>query len=803
MKGRFIALTMAITVAALFMGCSKQSAEELEYIPPELERYENHIEIDGQWGASNATGADGQYGIGDPFVLRYNGKYYLYPSTSDPCDGIKVFESDDLVHWEDKGFAVAQSEATVHGAYAPEVVYYNGYFYLCQSRAGKGHYIYRSESPTEGFQLISKTDGDDEDSIDYGNLGMGIDGSFYVSDDGKLYLLHTSTPAGLKYNEITDVNDIRIDTLGKAGNLETSNLHGWIEGPGIFRRGDFSYLTYTGNHVISRGYRVAYSYAENMKNLSSFIQPTDNVTLIDTDEEHYGVGHASNVNGPDLDSVYTAYHTLVGRGPARRYNLDRYLASGSILTANGVTHHPVAMPSAPTVGGYKEVLTFEEGNGYVLGRTQDYFTAEYNFIPSGSQQLFFGDAKYTISLNDGVIALTKNSGAKSELLGKATVFAAEGRFAVVRIENGDGIGYLYFNGMRVISWKAEGAAGAIGYATDEGVGYTAFSNDVFGSSDFETFKNFPTKFPATSYLKGENRGFSIAKAKRVAHGVRVGEKESTVRIGDANAVALAKGDWVKYAVDVWENGVYTIAAEVSPKSAGAKIKIKIGMSELTATIPTLDESCETVRVYLGSIKVESGVQTMRVEVLSGNAEITLFDVNEGVQESNATLYEYDAVNGTVKTDDETLTVRGENGVIFWKDTNSVNYEATITFSCSASVGTDFGLILRGSHYSYYTSQPTQSWRGYYLQFGTNLVVLKRYDYGDYGSLYAARTGNIDLTNGSSHTLVIRAEGNRFTISLDGEISFSADDYCAFFGGKLGVYVGSGELNIHSFEFQSR
>lgn len=191
------------------------------------------------------------------------------------------------------------------------------------------------------------------------------------------------------------------------------------------------------------------------------------------------------------------------------------------------------------------------------------------------------------------------------------------------------LSYLYFNGMRVISWKAEGAAGAIGYATDEGVGYTAFSNDVFGSSDFETFKNFPTKFPATSYLKGENRGFSIAKAKRVAHGVRVGEKESTVRIGDANAVALAKGDWVKYAVDVWENGVYTIAAEVSPKSAGAKIKIRIGMSELTATIPTLDESCETVRVYLGSIKVESGVQTMRVEVLSGNAEITLFGVRDG------------------------------------------------------------------------------------------------------------------------------------------------------------------------------
>jgi len=73
--------------------------------------------------------------------------------------------------------------------------------------------------------------------------------------------MHTSVPAGLKYNEITDTADIRPATIGKTQDLENANLHHWIEGPGIFRRGDYSYLTYTGNHVISKGYRVAYSYA--------------------------------------------------------------------------------------------------------------------------------------------------------------------------------------------------------------------------------------------------------------------------------------------------------------------------------------------------------------------------------------------------------------------------------------------------------------------------------------------------------------------------------------------------------------
>ncbi|MFQ7078008.1 MAG: family 43 glycosylhydrolase [Christensenellaceae bacterium] len=221
-------------------------------------------------------------------------KYYLYPLPP-TCDGIKVFESEDLIHWTYKGLAVAETE-DFHGAYAPEVIYYNGWFYMCQSRGGKGHYIYRPKVRRKALAAQQSDNGDPGDT-DYGNLGMGIDGSFYVSDEGKLYLLHTSTPAGLKYNEITDSENISPSTLGKTGVLGDANLRHWIEGPGIFRRGDYSYLTYTGNHVISKGYRVAYSYAENLTDLSGFIQSVENVTLINTNDEHYGLGHSSNVVG--------------------------------------------------------------------------------------------------------------------------------------------------------------------------------------------------------------------------------------------------------------------------------------------------------------------------------------------------------------------------------------------------------------------------------------------------------------------------------------------------------------------------
>lgn len=780
--------------------CKNQPKEEIGYTPPEVERYENHIEIGGQWGASAATGADGQYGIGDPFVMRWNGKYYLYPSTSDPCDGIKVFESEDMIHWTDKGFAVAESVAPVHGAYAPEVVYYNGYFYLCESRAGRGHYIFRSESPTEGFELVSHTV-EGEGDLNYGNLGMGIDGSFHVSDDGKLYLMHTVTSGGLQYNEIEDVENICPETIGATRTLGDASLNGWIEGPGIFRRGGFTYLTYTGNHVLSRGYRVGYSYAEDPADLSSFLQPEDNVTLMDTDEDHYGLGHSSNMNGPDLDSVYTAYHSLVGRGPARRYNLDRYLACGSVLTANGVTHRPVAVPSAPTAGGYAEKLIRRDG--YVLGSTGDFFTAEYNFIPGEGQSLFFGrteDAEYRIEVGGGKIALKKRAKGKETLLGERDVYAAAGKLACVRLENGGGKGYVYLNGMRVISYEAAEAKGELGYTSDAGVGYTAFTDDVFGTSDFEAFKNFPTKFPATSYLKGEMRGFSIAKAKRVKGGVRVGEKESTVRVGDAYAVSLGKNDWVKYAVDVPSDGRYAISAELTRASAGAKIRVTVGEDSFTAEVPAL--GADTVRVYLGTLAAERGVGTMKVEVLSGSAQFLLFDVVESDLGKETAYGEYDRVNGTISQDGEDITVSGTGSVLLWRNTNAVNFEATISFSCSVDIDTDFGLMFRASHYSHFSEQPSQSWRGYYLQLGSSLASLRRYDYGDEGALTFARLGTVDLAHGARHTAVICADGHRFTATIDGTLTLTTEDDCAFFGGRVGVYVNRGELTIHSFAFKT-
>ena len=160
---------------------------EVEYIVPNRDTYYNFIEV--------YDDNDQPYKVGDPFVMRFDGKYYMYSSCSwrtgsETLDGkIMVWSSSNLIDWKWEAVACedmeghennSTSEAEAHQqkngatyvAYAPEVIYYRGYFYMCESQFSKGHFIFRSESPIGPFERISD------------NLGHGIDGSFYIGEDG-------------------------------------------------------------------------------------------------------------------------------------------------------------------------------------------------------------------------------------------------------------------------------------------------------------------------------------------------------------------------------------------------------------------------------------------------------------------------------------------------------------------------------------------------------------------------------------------------------------------------------------------
>lgn len=64
----------------------------------------------------------------DPFVLRWCGKWYCYATDA---FGVKVSLSDDLVHWQYKGYAI--QDDGYRNYWAPSVIYQNGTFYMYYS----------------------------------------------------------------------------------------------------------------------------------------------------------------------------------------------------------------------------------------------------------------------------------------------------------------------------------------------------------------------------------------------------------------------------------------------------------------------------------------------------------------------------------------------------------------------------------------------------------------------------------------------------------------------------------------------
>jgi beta-xylosidase len=272
------------------------------------------------------------YGFGDPFVMRHNGVYYLYCSTKDGSVGVKCWSSPDLINWTFECFCT--NHPVTRGAYAPEVYYYNGYFYMYTSPAGNGHYVLRSNSPTKGFTPVTD------------NMGMSIDGSVFVDNDGEWYF-YTAGGGNIQVYNMESPTTMR---SGRA--LRTVSVNGgWTEGSMTVYHDGYYYITYTGNHVLSPSYRILYGVSDRSPLDFTEAEPR-NPLLISTTDAVFGIGHSSTVKGPDLDSYYIVYHSLVDMMPNRNMNIDRIWFNGERMEILGPTADPQPVPELPDVYHY-------------------------------------------------------------------------------------------------------------------------------------------------------------------------------------------------------------------------------------------------------------------------------------------------------------------------------------------------------------------------------------------------------------------------------------------------------------------
>ena len=300
----------------------------------------------------------------DPFVLKYNGTYYLYGTNTELSDtnkslGIKVYTSTDLVNWTDKGLALKNEDSWgAKNFWAPEVVERNGTFYMyyaveerlavATSKSPLGPFVQEVQEPIEPNTVK-------------------IDAHVFKDDDGKQYLYF------VRFNNCNEIWVAELNDDMKTIKPETMTFcfrptQAWEksqkppvadinEGPFVIKHNGTYYLTYSGNHFESPDYGVGYAtssspmgpwtkYEYNPIMKSNLVVP--------------GAGHHSLVYSPDNTELFMVYHTHYNTSSTepRKLAIDRVhfvpQASGpDAMEVWGPTITPQPMPSnvkAPSGG---------------------------------------------------------------------------------------------------------------------------------------------------------------------------------------------------------------------------------------------------------------------------------------------------------------------------------------------------------------------------------------------------------------------------------------------------------------------
>ncbi len=293
--------------------------------------------------------------IGDPFVLKDGNTYYMY-ATSAATIGFRVWQSGDLVDWEEKGLAYDRTQQSSEWAtgdfWAPEVVKHNGKFYMVYSaRDNNGHLqisIATSQNPLGPFKDISTQIIKQE--------GSYIDGDIFIDDDGTPYLYY------VKDNSENIINNIHVSqiyvqkmsrdltkVLGKPKLLlqpdqKWEGLTGdfqWNEGPFLLKYDKKYYLMYSANYYASSDYAVGYAVSD--RPMGPFKKAKENPILA-KDIKHgiSGPGHNSVTVGPDGKTLYIVYHTHTDpQAPSgdRQLNIDRLYFEDGKLKVDGPSYN--------------------------------------------------------------------------------------------------------------------------------------------------------------------------------------------------------------------------------------------------------------------------------------------------------------------------------------------------------------------------------------------------------------------------------------------------------------------------------
>jgi len=179
----------------------------------------------------------------DPSVTRVGDRFYLVNSTFTYFPGIPVFESRDLVHWQQLGGVIDRpSELSFdglgvsRGIFAPAIRFHDGAFYVVSTAVDAGG----------NFLSVARNAGGPwSDPIWLPQID-GIDPSLFFDTDGKAYILNNGPPAGPPQYDghraiwIQEFDPAARKLVGPRkvlinGGVDFAKKPVWIEGPRMYR----------------------------------------------------------------------------------------------------------------------------------------------------------------------------------------------------------------------------------------------------------------------------------------------------------------------------------------------------------------------------------------------------------------------------------------------------------------------------------------------------------------------------------------------------------------------------------------
>ncbi len=777
---------------------------------------------------SNIADQWSKYGVGDPYIFRFNGVYYMYCSTKDRNDGVRAWKSTDLINWEkcnpeglkDEGgneilpAGYVSMDPVIVGAYAPEVYYFNGIFYMYSSPAGSGHYVFASDSPEGPFVRVTD------------NFGMNIDGSVFIDDDESIYFL-TADTQGITIRTMESMTDINVSSPDyKSATLSSANIGGWTEGPMMIKREGIYYLTYTGTNVLSEGYRVSYSTETDGNSIverDSFTAGVDLPVLLQVSEEENfkGLGHSSTVLGPDLDSYYLAYHTYKGPGPYRSMAIDRLVFNGTQMSVDGSARGSIAanLPAFTVADGSS--LTASDGKLLSSSSTGNVFSAEFNFVGDCAECIVAyqdaGNYAYVrVDYNNHKIRLLKRASGQTSVVAEGTLVNDfdEDVLHTVRVAYADGKADVHFDNMCKISNASISLTGGkIGYANvgADSVYATTFSNVAKGYSDRIELKQSGASIGASNYLPenyfSDVNSYSLGSGSGLSVVDIDDEYETDEGYNGAYQLKLAnKGDFARYLTYFKKDGHYGLRLTYDQKYAGTQIGIQYNSGDVrVVTLPevaTSETGC-MISTFVDEYDMKKGVNFITIY---GAGDETAF-VSYTFEEKSAGEFVFEnsledvmMKGATYSTmfrlvDGGHATRGGSIMLCYVGDDTLSNFEVEVDMTFSSVSSYRAGLLIRGRNFATAQGDGISSIQGYYVALNNRLVSLSKFNYGYSQTNIEAESIGISTSEMTKHTFKLKvvADGNTLTIYLDGQEIISYTDAHAFLTGHIGIYSEGAEV----------